>query len=225
MTMIPFNPDIHQCLKWQQNKAPGIQGVIDSKAKWYFTNHDQFWANWEKFIFDLRTANAFGLMIWCIILGVPSEQFGLYPPDFSFAYGKERQNYVYSESNPALPHPNIPGGNFYGGGSGSILNYDEIRKLLQLRYVALVSNGGMLFINYMLRFIFNNDEPWDTAGGKYFYVMDSTGVVNPTAGAFLVEYRIGPNMGLSSQTINVLNDESMGILPRQGGCKTIAIQE
>lgn len=225
MTMVPFNPDIHQCLKWLQNKATGVQGIIDAKARWYDIYHTQFWELWERDIFDLRTAQPFGLMVWCIILGVPSASFGLYPALNSFAFGKDRQNFVYSGSNPDLPDPNLVGGNFYGGGDGEILDFEEIRRLLKLRYVALVSNGNIPFINHMLRAIWNDGEPWDFPGGRYFYMMDSTGVDNPTAGAFQVEFRIGPNMGLSSQAVNVLNDPAMGILPTTGGSKTIAIQE
>ncbi|XAO36857.1 hypothetical protein WP1_218 [Pseudomonas phage WP1] len=41
------------------------------------------WANWERDVFQLKTANPFGLMAWCIILGTPSKGFGLYPKNSS----------------------------------------------------------------------------------------------------------------------------------------------
>jgi len=174
MTMIPFNGDIMQALKWQQNKAPGIISILQKKKAWYDQYHKQFWTDWEHNVFDLRTANPFGLMVWCIILGVPAGGFGLYPAAFAWAYGPERQNFVYSGADPALPDKNLIGGNFYGGGSAEILDLDEIRRTLQLRYVALVNNGSVAYINWMLRYIFNDGEPWDFPNGRYFYLADLT---------------------------------------------------
>lgn len=177
--IIPFNPDIHQCIKWQQNKAPGLLAVIDSKATWYAIYNTQFWDLWKANVFDLRTASPFGLMIWCIILGVPSASFGLYPALNSFAFGSARQNFIYNGLDGTLPNPNLVGGNFYGGGQGEILDFNEVRRLLQLRYISLVSNGSLKFINRMLRYIWNGDAPWDFPGGNYFYAADSTIISNP----------------------------------------------
>jgi hypothetical protein len=100
-------------------------------------------------------------MIWCIILGVPSQLFGLYPGNTSFAYGAYRQNYVYSGEGYAIMDPNMQGGNFYGGGDTTVLNLNEVVYALQLRYASLVSNGRISFINRMLNFIFNGGKPWD----------------------------------------------------------------
>lgn len=225
MSMTPFNGDITQALKWLQNQAPGIQSIIQKKAAWYDQYNKQFWADWERNVFDLRQANAFGLMVWCIILGVPSGGFGLYPTSAAWAFGKDRQNFVYSGANPSLPDPNLVGGNFYGGGSAEILNLDEIRKTLQLRYVALVNNGSVAFINRMLRYIFNGDEPWDFPNGRYFYLTDCTGTYGAILPPFQMEYRIGPAMNLSPQLINLFNDPSIGIMPSSAGSKVTVIQE
>lgn len=226
MTMTPFNGDIEQSLKWMQNNAEMIQALIKKKKDWYGTYHDEFWANWQEDVFDLRTAKPFGLMIWCIILGVPSGSLGLHVIIEGWAYGANRQNFVYSGIDPDLPDPNTLGGNFYGGGGSEITIIDEIRKILQLRYVALTSNANVKYINYMLRYIFNGNQPWDFAGGRYFHVVDCTsaGAAN-TPGAFRMEYRMGPNMGLSSQFVNFVNDQNNGILPSQAGGLSIAIQE
>ncbi|XAQ58105.1 hypothetical protein [Pseudomonas phage vB_Pae_SG_WM_Sew_P23] len=179
MTLPAYNSDIQQALKWLHNQAPGITGLIQRKAQWYDRFSRQFWANWERDVFNLKTANPFGLMVWCIILGTPSKGFGLYPKNSSWAFGRLRQNFIYSGTQVPPPADASPGGNFYGGGDAEILNLDEIRKVLQLRYVALISNGSIAYINRMLRYIFNDDEPWDEAAGLYFYLMDSTGENGP----------------------------------------------
>lgn len=222
--MQAWNGDILQALKWQHNKAPNIQSLLQQKADWYEKFHTQFWIDWEVSVFNLDTANNFGLMVWCIILGVPSQLFGLYPPDGAWAYGADRQNYVYSGTDPLLPDPNTDGGNYYGGGEFTLLGAEEIRLALKLRYAALVSNSRIEYINRMLNWIFNKGAAWDIAGGKYAYVTDVTGVGSGLS-AFRMDYHFGPNMNLSPQFINLLNQTQYGILPAAAGSLITAIQD
>jgi hypothetical protein len=224
MTMQVWNGDIEQALKWMHSNAPNIQSLIMQKKAWYAKYQDQFWADWQANVFNLDTANNFGLMIWCIILGVPSQLFGLYPPDRAFAYGEFRQNFVGSTG----PNPS-PGGNFYGGGEFTLLTAKEIRWALKLRYSMLVGNARLMYINRMLNWIFNDGLPWDIAGGKYVYVTDVTGdagqIKPPPGSAFQLVYHCGPNMGFSAQFINLLNATQYGILPQAAGSKTTVIQD
>lgn len=176
--MTPFNGDMTQALKWMQNNAPNIQAMINQKAAWYSKYNDQFWSNWQSGVYDLRTAGPFGFLVWCIILGVPSQLFGLYPVSNGWAFGANRQNFIYSGGAQPSVNQNTVGGNFAGGGATTILNLNEVRWALQLRYVALVSNGNVKFINRMLQFIFNGGQPWNYPNKKYFYLMDSTGISN-----------------------------------------------
>ncbi len=230
MSMTPFNGDMTQALKWMQNNAPNIQSLISQKAAWYSRFNDTFWGDWETNVFDLRTANNFGLMVWCIILGVPSQLFGLYPAGNAWAYGSERQNFVWNPTfSPSLPDPNTEGGNFYGGGNTTVIDIADVRYALQLRYVSLLSNGSVKWINQMLAFIFNDGEPWDTAAGEYFYLADST--IVPATGVpavtkpYYMEYRVGPNMNFSAQFLNLLNEAQYGLMPSSAGISYAVIQE
>lgn len=230
--MDAYNGDIHQALKWLQNKAPNVTSLIDQKARWYDQNQTQFWTNWEKNVFNLATANSFGIMVWCIILGVPSSLFGLYPDEpTSWAYGPDRQNYKYSGTDPDFANPNLTGGNFFGGGNSTILNLQEARWILRLRYLALVSNGNLSFTNYMLRWIFNNGQPWDFAGKRYFYVTDITAPAQtltpsaPVTEDFHLEYRIGANFIVSEQFINTLNLKEHELVPAGAGVSYEVIKE
>jgi len=231
MTMTPYNGDLTQALKWLQNNAPNIQSLVNQKANWYTQFNDQFWADWETNIFNISTANPFGIMIWCIILNVPASLFGLYVTgQTSWAYGANRQNYVYSalhvESNP-----NTVGGNFYGGENTTIVNIQEARWVLMLRCAALVSNGRLSYINQMLKFIFNSNQAWNFPGKSYFYVTDSTAPAQtlvptaPVTTPFYMEYRIGLNFSVSSQFINILNSPQYGIVPTCAGSKYLVVQE
>lgn len=257
MTMVPYNPDLTRSLKWMQNNAPNIQAIIQAKQTWYTKYNTAFWSNWEENIFNLQTANAFGLVVWCIILGLPLDIFVFDPISNAFAYGAQRGNFLDGGGNVApiqfvgstlqiqangvtVPSGNwslnsttdqvtfttppasgakltwtatvkqqvtgqtmivqqprqfgvgngvltsfslIPsdsanynqvGNNFYGGGSSVVGLLSEIRYACQLRYVALVSNGRQQWINQMLRYIFNNGEPWNFPGKQYFYLTDNT---------------------------------------------------
>lgn len=216
MAMTPYNTDLKQCLKWMQNNAPNIQSLINQKANWYAQFQDQFWEDWYNNVFNLRTATPFGLMIWCIILGVPSQLFGLYGTEFLWAYGKFRQNYVWSGVIPPPADANDTGGNFAGGGNTSVLDIQEVRWALQLRYATLVSNGRTAFINYMLNWIFNDGQPWDFPGKRYFYLADCTSVVDQTI-PMTMDYHIGSAMDFSAQFITLLNTEKYGIIPQCAG--------
>ncbi len=175
--MIPHDTDIKRALKWLQNEAPNIQLLIQQKASWYDTYHKRFWDDWYNTAFNIDTASDFGIVVWCIILGINAEPFSLEPNDNAWAYGRNRQNFIYSGQLDPLQNPelNAIGGNFFGGSAGSIGDLTEIRKLLKLRYASLISNGSVHFVNKMLRHIFNEGRPWDFAAGQYFYLMDCTG--------------------------------------------------
>lgn len=231
MTMTPYNGDITQALKWLQSNAPNIQSLVNQKAAWYQQYNDSFWSDWEANVFDISTANQFGILLWCIILGVPSAIFGIYGGGVSWAYGVNRQNFIYSGFDPTIPAKNMTGGNFFGGGSTTIIDIEEARQALMLRYATLVSNGSIKFINKMLRFVMNNNQPWNFPGKVYFYVTDSTAPAQslvPTAPVTTdlhMEYRIGANLNLSAQFINILNDPKYGILPSCAGTSYTVIQE
>jgi hypothetical protein len=233
MTMTPYQGNIQQALKWMHNNAPNIQSLVNQKSNWYSQFHTTFWDNWKTNIFNIATANPFGIMVWCTILGVPASLFGLYVSDAtSWAYGINRQNFVYSGIDPSIQNPNMQGGNFFGGGNTTILNIQEARWTLMLRYAALTSNGRLSLINKMLNWIINNGQPWDFPGKYYFYAIDNTASdaqtlvdTAPITNPMYMEYRIGANVPVSGQFINTLNTPKYGILPTCAGVQYSVIQE
>jgi hypothetical protein len=222
MALTPYNTSLLQALKWQQNNAPNITSLITQKNNWYTNYQWTFWQNFYNNIFNLQTANNFGILIWCIILGVPTQLFGLSPTPRAWAYGNSRQNYIYSGPSPAPAGENTIGGNFAGGGQTTVLNIQEARWALQLRYASLVGNGRIAFVNKMLNWIFNAGQPWNFSSGKYFHVVDCTSGLSPTS-PMVVTYHIGPNMNFSSQFVNLLNALVYGILPQFAGMSVSAV--
>ena len=58
-------------LDWQRSNADVIQNLITKKQEWYEANHCDFWNDWVTDVFNLDTANDFGLSVWAIILDEP----------------------------------------------------------------------------------------------------------------------------------------------------------
>lgn len=75
--------DLESALDWQRSKAPKLKALIQKKQAWYEANHCDFWNDWVTDVFNLDTANEFGLSVWSIILDEPL--FGVTqesPPDY-----------------------------------------------------------------------------------------------------------------------------------------------
>lgn len=65
--------DLLSVLLWQYNNNDGdsVEGLIAAKSAWYSAEFSEFWDSWYRDVFDIRTANEFGLHVWSIVLGVP----------------------------------------------------------------------------------------------------------------------------------------------------------
>lgn len=67
---IDSSVDLLQNIIWQYDGAEPLQSLLAQKEAWYNQQHSEFWNNWFNDVFDLRTANDFGLSIWARILGI-----------------------------------------------------------------------------------------------------------------------------------------------------------
>lgn len=69
-----FNPDyslnLLQALIWQYDNAPRLQRLLQQKQDWYNKNSTEFWSDWLKNVFNINTANDFGLTVWGKLLRV-----------------------------------------------------------------------------------------------------------------------------------------------------------
>lgn len=60
--------DLKQCLLWQYQNSEKLKSLILSKEEWYQTHQAQFWQEWYDNVFNIETANDFGLSVWGEIL-------------------------------------------------------------------------------------------------------------------------------------------------------------
>lgn len=143
-----YSVNLLQSILWQYDKAPNLISLMAFKQTWYDINQQGFWSNWYEDVFNLTTANAFGLSVWAIILDVPL-YLNISPdidqPVFGF-------NTVPSENT----NQNFTRGNFSSRGSAQILSEEEQRLVLRLRYFQLITRGAIPEINQFLNYLFNS---------------------------------------------------------------------
>lgn len=156
-----YSVDLLRALLWQYNDAKRLQTLLFEKQEWYDDNQSNFWANWFTDVFDLRSANAFGLDVWAIILNIPLElgpPINIHKPIFGF-------NNLIPENN----YQNLNNGNFVVPGGVIAFTIPQRRLLLRLRYFQLVTRGAVLEINKFLKYVFS--EPGLAYSGDV-YVLD-----------------------------------------------------
>lgn len=140
---VDFAVDSLQALLWQYNDATRLQSLLESKQAWIDANQTGFWTDWYTDVFDLRTANDFGLAVWAIILDLPLA-VDLPPapvgyPGFGFAaFGK---NFFHSNFR-AQTTTNVQ------------LTTEQKRLALRLRYFQLTTNGTVFAINRFIGELF-----------------------------------------------------------------------
>lgn len=160
---IDFSLNLLQALLWQYNTAPNIQSLSDSKQLWYDVYQTSFWAAWYNDVFNLVTAEAFGLAVWSIILDLPL-YIQLNPDE------PDKPVFGFNEDPQINDYVNFENGNFTNQNSSITLTIEEQRLILRLRYYQLVSRGAIPDTNQFLSVLFNtsgtvyNGQVWELDG-------------------------------------------------------------
>lgn len=146
-----FSVDLLQNIIWQYDGTHNLRGLVTGKEAWYTENHTEFWDDWVVDVFDLTTANDFGLSVWAIILGIPLVVVPEPDPGkVAFGFGIERANFNNGNFAPT---------------SGSFgLTTEQKRLVLKLRYFQLVTRGAAPEINAFLNYIFGEGEVYVADG-------------------------------------------------------------
>jgi hypothetical protein len=145
------NINLLTALDWQRSNADNFKAFIQAKHDWYQTNFCDEYNNFFDDVFNLDTANDFGLSIWSIILD--EKIFGESQPARvgypAFGFGPNKKNFN--------------NGNFSPGAGGSYsFSTEEKRILLKLKaYILHMSgpvSGGSNSINQSLFRIFDGKK-------------------------------------------------------------------
>lgn len=141
--LFDFSVDVLQALLWQYNDAARLQSLLRQKQDWYNENQTAFWQDWYDNVFNLLTANDFGLQVWSIILDLPLIVVQAPPGSPEPAWGFEDT------------HKNFDNGNFFStGNTGIALTREQARLVLRLRYFQMTTNATVPEINKILGYLF-----------------------------------------------------------------------
>lgn len=142
-----FSTNLLASLLWQHDNASRLRAIVEAEQRWFDEHQTAFWSNWVRDVFDLRTANNFGLSVWAIILNMPllvfvessgtREVFGFEPYGLNFSNGNFGR-----DSDAALS-----------------LTTEQRRLALRLRYFQLVSRGTVPEVNQFLKELFGDQGP------------------------------------------------------------------
>lgn len=144
-----FSMNLMQAILWQYQNAPNLYDLVEQKQGWYNLNQTQFWNDWIRDVFDLQTANEFGLSVWAVILQLPLfVNTPPYPDKPTFGFDLEE-------------YGNFDNSNFTDtdGSSWNMPTYIK-RLALKFRYYQLVSSGTVPEINRFLAFLFGSGNAW-----------------------------------------------------------------
>lgn len=140
---------IDRALDWQRSNATQLNALIASKQTWYDENVTGFISDWFTDVFNLDTANDFGLAVWSVILDEPLYDYYVgssedYP---AFGFGSAFKNFGR--------------GNFASNTATTVsFSTEEKRQILKLKAYILHMSGNVADINAALANIFGAGIMW-----------------------------------------------------------------
>lgn len=146
-----FSIDILQTVLWKYDGTKNLLGLMKSIQAFVDINQTKFWKDWYADVFNLLTANTFGLAVWSYILNTP-----LYldaDPE-----SPDKPNFGFNEYDPSFPtllntYLNFENSNFSTIGTVLSLTEEEQRFLLRLVYYKLSGKLDIISINEFLDYL------------------------------------------------------------------------
>lgn len=139
-----YSVDLMRSILWQYNDAERLQALIQAKQDWYNKNQRDFWQGWFDDVFNVETANDFGLSVWAKILGI----------SFSASEGEDEPGkpiFGFASSSRNFDNSNFA----KSSGATVVLTKAQKRLVVKLRYMQLLSRGTVPEINEFLKAAFS----------------------------------------------------------------------
>jgi hypothetical protein len=155
-----YSVNLLDSILWQYDEATHLVSLVTQKQNWVTFNQTQFWTDWYNNIFNLLTANTFGLVVWSLILNLPlfilNEVEDPGKPIWGFNAYIPRPTLENSYKNFGRKGIGLSlGGNFSVRGKIITLTTEEQRFLLRLRYYQLSNRCDVtdvnIFLDYLIR--------------------------------------------------------------------------
>lgn len=161
--------NIMTAIDWQRGNAESLNKLLSLKQAWYKKNHCDFWNDWVVDVFDLRTANEFGISVWSLLLDVPlfdssQESRVGYPAIY---FGNTRKN--FGRGNFGVNASEIAG-----------LTVDQKRVMLQLKAIIINTRSSAYEINKKLYYTFGEQAIYaiDNLDMTYTYVINDETILS-----------------------------------------------
>lgn len=138
--------DLLRALPWQYDATTAFRSLATQKQAWYEAYLAGFWSDWFRDVFNLQTANSFGLSVWSIVLDLPlpfAAEDAVRP-----SFGFDPYDLPFDQSNFGQDGP-----------GGDTLTVEQRRLALRLRYFQLISDGTVPTINAFLADLFKASGP------------------------------------------------------------------
>ena len=159
-----YSVDLLQAIIWQYDEATTLIGLVNQKQNWYNVNQTQFWQNWYTDVFNILTANQFGLSVWSYILNLPLYLLQNNESDSAPIWGFNaivgswptlENSYLNFGQTPISGNT---GGNFSQRGSIIALTLEQQRFILRLRYYQLSDRGDVTDVNKFLNYLLSTSN-------------------------------------------------------------------
>lgn len=142
---INFDVNLWRSILWQHEGAPKALALCEHDQFFADTHVKKFWNDFIDDIYNLKTANTFGLYIWARILG----------SSISISMGAPKDNWGFGSNDK-----NFENAGFGYSGSGSVLTIESTRILLLMRWFQLTTAPTVPNINYMLQNVFGAGQAY-----------------------------------------------------------------
>jgi len=138
--------NIKSVILWQYENSEKYKALISIIDDIYKEKHIRFWENWYRDVFNIDTANDFGLSIWAKILQIPSDiSFDIKTDDkVAFGFNNERHNFGTPEKKSNF-------GNNKNGLISTALTQEQKRIIIKCRYFQLTYKPTLDNINNFLK--------------------------------------------------------------------------
>ena len=199
-----YSVNLLQSMIWQYDNATRLKSLVSQKQDWYNVYQSQFWEDWYNNVFNLLTANAFGLSVWSVILNLPLFLGQVESPS--------KPVFGFNRFDPTYPdllngNLNFENSNFSIRGTVIFLTLEQQRFLLRLRYYQLCSRGDVTDVNEFLNYLITTS---DIGYSGTLYMVDNLDMT--------ITY-VFTASNFSADLLTVI--EKFDVLPRPTGVKII----
>lgn len=132
---------VMKAVTWYYAESDNLVPLLSAKQDWYDMYVTQFFSSWYESVFNLPTANNFGIAVWAAILGLPIGIFGELTVRPPFGFGRVNENFRdanFAEINPGALN----------------LTHEEKIQVLRIVWYRYTINGSVLAINRALKDVF-----------------------------------------------------------------------